>query len=88
MKPRRAKAEARVEVDVNTSDAEVILSSLKPEVESLSSNRSRVKIERSGNGVMLIIVADDVTALRAAVNSYLHWIQGIIDIGKRIRQVN
>jgi tRNA threonylcarbamoyladenosine modification (KEOPS) complex Pcc1 subunit len=85
MKPRRAKAEARVEVDVNPSDAEVILSSLKPEVESLSSNRSRVKIERSGNGVMLIIVADDVTALRAAVNSYLHWIQGIIDIGKRIR---
>jgi len=75
-------------VDVNPSDAEVILSSLKPEVESLSSNRSMVKIERNGNGVVLIIEADDVTALRAAVNSYLHWIQGIIDIGKRIRQVN
>ena len=70
---------------MNPLDSEVILSSLKPEVESLSSDRSTVKVEKSGKGVVLIVNADDVTALRAAINSYLHWIQGIIDIGKRIR---
>ncbi len=85
MKARRKRAEARIEVDVSPSDSEVILSSLRPEVESLSSDRSNVRVEKSANGVALIIKADDVTALRAAVNSYLHWIQGIIDIGKRIR---
>lgn len=63
----------------------VIISSLKPELESGVSERSRVILKSSDKGLVVEVSADDVTALRAAVNSYLYWIQSIIDIGSRVR---
>jgi tRNA threonylcarbamoyladenosine modification (KEOPS) complex Pcc1 subunit len=43
-----------------------------------------VVIEASKKGLVIRVVAEDMVALRAAVNSYLYWIQGIMDIGSRV----
>ncbi|OGD55751.1 hypothetical protein A3K78_07110 [Candidatus Bathyarchaeota archaeon RBG_13_52_12] len=63
---------------------EIIVKSLRPELESNITDRSKALIEASERGLILKVEAEDVTALRAAVNSYLYWINGIIDIGSRI----
>lgn len=84
MKPRQNQAEARILVEASQKTVKVILGSLKPELESGISDRSKVKIEATEKGLLIEVAADDMTALRAAVNSYLYWIQGIMDIGNRL----
>jgi tRNA threonylcarbamoyladenosine modification (KEOPS) complex Pcc1 subunit len=84
LKPRRYKAEAKILVEAPRGVRDIIIKSLKPELESNISDRSKVLIEASESGLILKVEAEDVTALRAAVNSYLYWINGIIDIGSRI----
>ncbi len=83
MEPRR-KAEVSILVEAPFETVSVILGSLKPELESGISDRSAVAVEASAKGLLVKVSAEDVTALRAAVNSYLYWIQGIMDIGKSI----
>ncbi len=85
MEPRLNQAEAKILVEAPANIVGVIISSLKPELESGVSERSRVILKSSDKGVVVEVSADDVTALRAAVNSYLYWIQSIIDIGSRVR---
>jgi tRNA threonylcarbamoyladenosine modification (KEOPS) complex Pcc1 subunit len=84
LKPRRYKAEAKILVEAPQGVLEIIIKSLRPELESNISDRSKVLIEASESGLILKVEAEDVTALRAAVNSYLYWINGVIDIGRRI----
>ena len=84
MKPRRLKAEAKILVEAPRDVLGIIIESLRPELESNISDRSKVLIEASERGLILKVEAEDITALRAAVNSYLYWINGIIDIGSRI----
>ena len=84
MKPGRFKAEAKILVEAPCSVIDIIIESLRPELESNISDRSKVLIEASERGLILKAEAEDVTALRAAVNSYLYWINGIIEIGNRI----
>jgi tRNA threonylcarbamoyladenosine modification (KEOPS) complex Pcc1 subunit len=85
LEPRRSQAEAKILIDAPRSVVEIIISSLKPELESGISDRSNVVIEVSMKGLVVKVVADDMVALRAAVNSYLYWIQGIMDIGSRVQ---
>ena len=84
MKPRRLKAEAKILLEAPCGVLDIIIKSLRPELESSISDRSKVLIEASERGLIIKVEAEDVTALRAAVNSYLYWINGIIDIGSRI----
>jgi tRNA threonylcarbamoyladenosine modification (KEOPS) complex Pcc1 subunit len=84
LKPRRFKAEAKILVVTPCGVIDIIIKSLRPELESNISDRSKVLIEASERGLILKVEAEDVTALRAAVNSYLYWINGIIEIGSRI----
>ncbi len=84
MEPRQSSAEAKLTVDAPEGVVNIIISSLKPELERGISDRSRVAIEASDRGVVVRVVAEDMVALRAAVNSYLYWIQGIMDIGDRV----
>jgi len=84
LKPRRFKAEAKILVEAPCGFLDIIIKSLRPELESNISVRSKVLIEASERGLILKVEAEDVTALRAAVNSYLYWINGIIEIGSRI----
>ena len=52
----------------------IVLNSLKPETESPLTSRARVLLESEGNRLTMRFEAGDTSALRAAMNSYLHWI--------------
>jgi len=52
----------------------IVLSALKPETESQLTSRARVQLESEGNSLRMKFEASDTSALRAAVNSFLHWI--------------
>jgi tRNA threonylcarbamoyladenosine modification (KEOPS) complex Pcc1 subunit len=84
LEPQTNQTEARILIEAPKDAVEIIISALKPELETGISDRSKVVIEASGRGLIIRVTANDVTALRAAVNSYLYWVQGIIDIGGRV----
>jgi tRNA threonylcarbamoyladenosine modification (KEOPS) complex Pcc1 subunit len=85
MEPRRNQAEAKITIEASRDVVDIIISSLKPELERGLSDRSNVSLEASDDGVVVKVTAEDMVALRAAVNSYLYWIQGIMDIGSRVQ---
>jgi len=51
-----------------------VLNALKPETERALTSRARVRLESEGNSLTIRFEARDTSALRAAMNSYLHWI--------------
>ena len=63
---------------------EAVLDALSPEVESPSSERSSTDVRRGVDGIVISTEASDTTAMRAAVNSYLRWVQGILDMLSKI----
>ena len=82
LKPRK-QAEAKILVEAPHSTVDIIIKALEPELESGISDRSKVLLKASEKGLVIEVSADDVIALRAAVNSYLYWVQGIMEIGSR-----
>ena len=54
-----------------------VFKALEPETRSTVTSRSKVTITKEDKALMLTLVfmAKDTSALRAAVNSYLHWIR-------------
>lgn len=80
----RSQAEAKILVEAPRDAVDIIIKALRPELESSISDRSNVVVKVSEKGLVIQVSADDVTALRAAVNSYLYWVQGIMDIGSRV----
>jgi len=84
LEPQPNITEARILIEASRENVEILIGALKPELETGISDRSRVILEKSAKGLIIKVAADDVTALRAAVNSYLYWVQGIMDIGGRV----
>ena len=80
--PQRVTAEIKISVSPNVAD--VIIASLKPEIAAPTSDRSVISIDPTFSGILLKIKAEDVSALRAAANSYLYWVQSIIEISDKI----
>ena len=80
----RTQAEAKILVEAPRGAVDILIKALRPELESGISDRSKVFIKASKKGLVIEVSADDITALRAAVNSYLYWVQGIMDIGSRV----
>jgi tRNA threonylcarbamoyladenosine modification (KEOPS) complex Pcc1 subunit len=80
MKSKSTRAEAEILLKASSEKIHVLERSLKPETETRSSFRSNVTIESREGGILIRIVAEDSVALRAAVNSYLRWAQGVIEI--------
>ncbi|MGD2200163.1 MAG: KEOPS complex subunit Pcc1 [Candidatus Bathyarchaeota archaeon] len=58
----------------------IIEGSLLPEVERLASDRSRLKVETGKGEIIINIEATDISALRAALNSYLRWVNAVLDV--------
>lgn len=77
-------ASARIRIEIPQDLTRIIVAALKPEAETPSSSRSKVNLQPSRRGLLVEIEASDTAALRAAVNSYLHWIGGIIDLVERL----
>lgn len=72
---------ATVRVNLPSEEAvRIIHEALEPETKVSSTNRSRVKLDREGNVLTLFFEADDTTALRASVNSYLSWLKLLMDL--------
>ena len=71
--PEHLKAEFKIKFE-SVHDAEVILKSIEPEIQTAPSERSSVEVNLDGDTLKLIIDAEDTPSLRASVNSYLRWI--------------
>jgi tRNA threonylcarbamoyladenosine modification (KEOPS) complex Pcc1 subunit len=69
--------EVTISADLEESISKIVLESLLPEL-SRAVSRTQVNISKSGTGIILKISADDSSALRAAINSYLRWLDCII----------
>ena len=67
-------AEVRICVD---EKAKLLADALRPEMEV--TERTSVEILADGNDLVIIIQAEDVVSLRAAMNSYLRWTKLAID---------
>ena len=58
---------------------QTILTSLEPEINSPTA-RSQANLARKGNYLILKIEAKDTVALRAALNTYLIWMNSILNV--------
>lgn len=79
------QAEAQIILQMPEEKADIVMKALKPEADTPSSDRSSTIIEKGFNSVAIRVSASDTTALRANVNSYLHWVQGVIDMVDKIK---
>lgn len=68
---------AKVNIVLDPDLLDAMKTALIPEAESPSSERSRTEVRIHGNELVIETVASDTTALRASLNSYLRWVQGI-----------
>jgi len=68
-----AKAIVRLKFQLR-EQLESIFKALEPETHTSLTKRSKVKMTKEGNNLNLTFEATDTSALRAAINSYLHWI--------------
>lgn len=74
----------KAEITLLSGKPGIILNSLLPEIKTMVS-RTNIQIE-SNDGVKLIIKAEDTSALRAALNSYLRWIKVAIDVNREVNK--
>jgi tRNA threonylcarbamoyladenosine modification (KEOPS) complex Pcc1 subunit len=54
--------------------AKILYSALLPETESIPSERATTSVSVKGSSLIVEIVANDLTAMRAALNSFVAWI--------------
>ena len=82
MRPKNLvfEATAEIHIDVPSELTGMILEALQPEVDSPSSERTSAQVLMDDAGVIIRTHASDTTALRASLNSYLRWIQGMLDL--------
>jgi KEOPS complex subunit Pcc1 len=68
------ETELEIEFD-NQREAEIVLGSIKPEINGSPSDRTSVSIDIHDNTLKIVINADDTASFRASLNSYLRWIK-------------
>ena len=54
--------------------ANILYAALLPETESIPSDRATTSVSIKGTSLFVEIIASDLTAMRAALNSYIAWI--------------
>lgn len=59
--------------------AELIRSAIEPETDSAPSDRARTEVSVRGSILVIRVSADDLTSLRAAMNSYIAWVSASLD---------
>jgi len=68
-----AKASVRLKFQ-SQRQLESVYKALEPETRTSVTKRSKVRMTKEGDSLNLTFEATDTSALRAAINSYLHWI--------------
>ena len=66
--------ELLVTLELPKETAETCIKSIRPEAENDIHERSQVELHYGGGLLVLRITATDLTAMRAALNTYLRWI--------------
>ena len=74
----------RAIVTVRGPEAGVVRRSLAPEA-GREIPRSRVTVRGEGEVAEIVVEAEDTSALRAALNSYLRWAQVAFDVHAAVR---
>ena len=80
-------AVAEIRVDSTKELAEIIENSLKPEVQDPVSTRSKVEVVAEDDIIRINIAASDLSALRAALNSYLRWVDSILEVVEKVSKL-
>ncbi len=70
---------AHLHLPVDANEQKILFNTLGPETQQ-DISRSGVEMRDDGGSTVLEISADDIGAARAAVNSYLRWIDTSIKI--------
>jgi KEOPS complex subunit Pcc1 len=70
---KNVKSEIVIDLDTPLQ-AETVLNSVLPEIESSPSERSSMKINVQGSSIFLKINSNDAASFRASLNSSLRWI--------------
>jgi tRNA threonylcarbamoyladenosine modification (KEOPS) complex Pcc1 subunit len=74
------KAQAVISLKFGSErDLGVILRAISPEAAKPATSRSHVRIARRNSVLTLKFEAKDTSALRAIINSYMHWIKSVTD---------
>ena len=76
---KATRAEISVEFSSKTH-AEAVYRALKPETRHSIGPRSKVTIVLEGKSLQIAVSAKDISALRAAINSYLRWVSGSAEL--------
>ena len=74
-----------IKIDLDEALLGVIETALSPEAETPSSERSETSIKVVDDQLVIQTLASDTTALRASLNSYLRWVEGIQKIVQSIK---
>ena len=75
MSPQLVNGRILMEIPMDSSEvAATIFNALRPETDSSPSDRAHVNLSISESTLIIEVSASDLTALRAATNSYLSWI--------------
>jgi tRNA threonylcarbamoyladenosine modification (KEOPS) complex Pcc1 subunit len=77
---------AIIEIPLESKEtAEILLAALTPETQSGPSDRATTRVKVHDSVLIIEVEAGDITALRAAMNSYIAWVSACV---KSINQLN
>ena len=77
---------AIIEIPLESKEtAEILLAALTPETKSGPSDRATARVRVHDSVLIIEVEAGDITALRAAMNSYIAWVSACI---KSINQLD
>jgi tRNA threonylcarbamoyladenosine modification (KEOPS) complex Pcc1 subunit len=75
----KVKSKTTLEIPLESEQqARILYSALIPETESAPSDRAKAQVIVDGSSLIIEIEAGDLTATRAALNSFIAWISACI----------
>jgi tRNA threonylcarbamoyladenosine modification (KEOPS) complex Pcc1 subunit len=77
-------ATAIIKIVLKENVLRAVVTALGPEIAQNSFSRSKTNIKISNGDLVIETLASDTTALRASINSYLRWVDGIQNIVQNI----
>ena len=78
-------ANSMIEIPLDSLEiAEILFAAISPETKSGPSDRATTRVSLRESVLVIEVEASDITALRAAMNSYISWVSACI---KSIKQI-
>lgn len=83
----KAKATVRLKFP-SEKYLEMIAKALAPETEKPATSRSKIHMEKDGEFLVLKAEARDTVALRAALNTYLRWVNSAVKVLETLENIS